>query len=163
MRPTAWYYPAPGSTAWNLLAGIGNPKDIGVTGLETLILERSGITPWQLAMLVERNPRLRVLKLRTCRGAQPEFLNWLGGVEKDQNGAVIKRQRLAPGATLEVLWLENCHDLLSSPIDEQKVKQLPARPSDEGFEWVRNLSNLQVSFLSRGYTLSRSWPFFSKL
>lgn len=91
------------------------------------------------------------------------FLNWLGGVEKDQNGAVIKRQRLAPGATLEVLWLENCHDLLSPPIDEQKVKQLPARPSDEGFEWVRNLSNLQVSFLSRGYTLSRSWPFFSKL
>lgn len=71
------------------------------------------------------------------------FLNWLGGVEKDQNGAVIKRQRLAPGATLEVLWLENCHDLLSPPIDEQKVKQLPARPSDEGFEWVRNLSNLQ--------------------
>jgi hypothetical protein len=146
MRPTAWYYPAPGNTAWNLLAGIGNPKDIGVTGLETLILERSGITPWQLAMLVAKNPRLRVLKLRTCRGAQPEFLNWLGGVQKDKNGAVIERQRLAPGAKLEVLWLENCHGLLSHPIDEQKGKQLPDNPSDEGFEWVRNLSNLQVSF-----------------
>ncbi|KAF4175032.1 hypothetical protein CNMCM8694_009337 [Aspergillus lentulus] len=143
MRPTAWYYPAPGSTAWNLLAGIGNPKDVGVTGLETLILERSGITPWQLAMLVTKNPRLRVLKLRTCRGAQPEFLNWLGGVQKDKNGVVIERPRLAPGAKLEVLWLENCHGLLSHPIDEQKGKQLPDNPSDEGFEWVRNLSNLQ--------------------
>ncbi|GIC94240.1 uncharacterized protein Aud_010738 [Aspergillus udagawae] len=145
MRPTAWYYPAPGSTAWNLLAGIGNPKDIGITGLETLILERSGITPWQLAMLVGKNPRLRVLKLRTCRGAQPEFLDWLGGVQKDKDDAAIEGQRLAPGAKLEVLWLENCHRLLSHPIDEQKGKQFPDSSCDEGFEWVRNLSNLQTA------------------
>ncbi|RHZ48129.1 actin-related protein 2/3 complex subunit 2 [Aspergillus thermomutatus] len=146
MRPTAWYYPAPGSTAWNLLAGIGNHKNIGITGLETLILERSGITPWQLAMLVEKNPKLRVLKLRTCRGAQPEFLNWLGGVQKDEDDAVIEGHRLAPGAKLEVLWLENCHRLLSHPTDGQKGKQLPDKPCDEGFEWVRSLSNLQTAF-----------------
>lgn len=158
MRPTAWYYPAPGSTAWNLLAGIGNPKDIGITGLETLILERSGITPWQLAMLVAKNPRLRVLKLRTCRGAQPEFLNWLGGVRKDKDGAVIGH-RPAPGAKLEVLWLENCQHLLSHPIDEQNGKQFSDDPCDEGFEWVRSLSNLQVSFSLD----SRSWPLFSQL
>ncbi|KAF7167972.1 hypothetical protein CNMCM5623_001166 [Aspergillus felis] len=145
MRPTAWYCPAPGSTAWNSLAGIGNLKDIGITGLETLILERSGITPWQLAMLVGKNPRLRVLKLRTCRGAQPEFLNWLGGVQKDKDHAAIEGQKLAPGAKLEVLWLENCHRLLSHPIDEQQQKQLPDGPCDEGFEWVRNLSNLQTA------------------
>lgn len=158
MRPTAWYYPAPGSTAWNLLAGIGNPKDIGMTGLETLVLERAGITPSQLAMLVGKNPRLRVLKLRTCRGAQPEFLNWLGGVRKNKDDAVIGH-RPAPGAKLEVLWLENCHRLLSHSIDEQNGEQFSDEPCDEGFEWVRGLSNLQVSFSLS----SRSWPLFSQL
>ncbi|EAW08440.1 F-box protein [Aspergillus clavatus NRRL 1] len=118
MRPTAWYHPAPGSTAWNVLCGVGNYKAIGLTGLETLILERSGITPWQLMMLVKRNPKLRVLKLRTCRGAEPEFLDWLGGIQKDEDDAVTDESQPAPGAKLEVLWLENCNRILT-PVGDQ--------------------------------------------
>lgn len=136
MRPSTWLRPGPGSTAWNALIGIGPYKSMGLRSLETLVLERSGITPWQLSILVKNNPRLTTLKLRTCSGAQPEFLDWLGGCEVGQEYLEV-----APGARLKVLWLENCQQLLSSPIP---VFGKEDESLDSGLEWIRGLRSLRV-------------------
>ncbi|KKK16781.1 hypothetical protein P175DRAFT_0432969 [Aspergillus ochraceoroseus IBT 24754] len=141
VRPSTWLHPAPGSEAWNMLVGVGRYKNIGLCNLETLIMERAGITPWQLIMLVKNNPNLTVLKLRTCRGAQPEFLNWLGGIESDSGEAMTQIDSVAPGAKLKILWLEHCHRLLSHSIEE--YEDLPGGICDFGLEWVRGLANLQ--------------------
>lgn len=146
-KPTMWLQPAPGSAAWNALIGIGPQRKHGemrFTGLETLVLERAGITPWQLTMLVRNNPNLRMLKMRTCSGAQPEFLNWLGGIESDSIG-------LAPGARLETLWLENCQQVMDRTVDD--LDKLPDELCDFGLEWVRGLSNLKVCRLSLCLTI----------
>jgi hypothetical protein len=143
IKPSTWRFPAPCSIAWNLLIGIGQYKHIGVSGLQTLILERAGITPWQLTMLVKKNPNLTVLKLKTCHGAQPEFLKWLGGMEQDSDDPVEGVSDFAPGDRLEVLWLENCHQILTQSIDNHE--DFPDEACDRGLEWVRGLRNLQVS------------------
>ncbi|KAI9044148.1 uncharacterized protein KD926_001972 [Aspergillus affinis] len=144
MNPRLWLQPAPSSNVWNLLIGGGRYKDFGISSLESLILERTGINPSQLTMLVKNNPRLRVLKLKTCRGAHPEFLNWLGGVYKDsvetESGS---HEVLAPGRKLSVLWLENCHELLTQPIDE--TIEPPDATCDLGLEWARGLTNLKTT------------------
>ncbi|KAL4979417.1 hypothetical protein BDW66DRAFT_148171 [Aspergillus desertorum] len=142
MRPSTWLHPAPANESWNSLIGIGRFKGIGLCSLESLILERVGITSWQLMMLVRRNHNLTTLKLRTCRGARPEFLYWLGGLKSDLDETEARLDGPAPGAKLEVLALEHCHRLLKHPIEEGDD------PSDgkldSGFEWVRGLSNLQL-------------------
>jgi hypothetical protein len=143
MRPSTWLHPAPGNEAWNLLIGIGRFKDTGLNSLETLILERAGITPWQLMMLVKKNPNLTTLKLRTCRGAQPEFLYWLGGIRHGLDDEMGQLHGPTPGAKLEVLSLEHCHRLLEYPIDDRN--SLKDQECDKGFEWVRGLCNLRVS------------------
>ncbi|KAL2852466.1 hypothetical protein BJY01DRAFT_244462 [Aspergillus pseudoustus] len=142
MRPTTWHQPAPASEAWNSLIGIGSRcKSSGLQNLETLILERAGITPWQLMMLVKRNPGLRTLKLRTCRGARPEFLFWLGGIKNEFDESDRRAGEPVPGAKLEVFWLEHCHKILENPIGEGES---PAdEECDAGFEWVRGLKSLQ--------------------
>ncbi|PLB45201.1 hypothetical protein P170DRAFT_275167 [Aspergillus steynii IBT 23096] len=128
MNPSLWLQPAPASSVWNLLIGEGRYKDFGISSLESLILERSGVSPSQLTMLVKNNPRLRVMKLRTCRGAHPEFLNWLGGIHTDPvEPGSGSHEDLAPGRKLTVFWLENCHELLTQPIDESV--ELPAETS----------------------------------
>ncbi|PWY73901.1 F-box domain protein [Aspergillus sclerotioniger CBS 115572] len=141
IRPSTWQNPAPGSTAWNFLIGIGRYQQLGLCGLQTLILERTGITPWQLTMLVKKNPKLTVLKLRTCRGAHPEFLNWLGGIAQDPDEPATEGNALAPGRKLKVLWLENCHEVLAHPVED--YEKLPGRHCDFGLEWVRGLTSLQ--------------------
>jgi hypothetical protein len=111
-----------------------------------LILERAGITPWQLMMLVKKNPNLTTLKLRTCRGARPEFLYWLGGLKDDfDDEPETQPQGPAPGAKLEVFWLEHCHQLLEHPAEEDDSN--PDEACDNGLEWVRGLNKLQVSLL----------------
>ncbi|KAL3493019.1 hypothetical protein BJX62DRAFT_94696 [Aspergillus germanicus] len=145
IRPTTWQQPAPASEAWNSLIGVGSRcKTSGLQNLETIILERAGITPWQLMMLVKRNPGLRAMKLRTCRGARPDFLFWLGGIKDGFEDVEIcsSEQAPAPGAKLEVLWLEHCHRLLAHPIDESE-SPLDDEDCDAGFEWVRGLKSLQ--------------------
>ncbi|KAL4797461.1 hypothetical protein BDV19DRAFT_46156 [Aspergillus venezuelensis] len=151
VRPSAWLHPAPGNEAWNSLIGIGRIKNTGLCNLETLIMERAGITPWQLIMLVKKNPNLTTLKLRTCRGARPEFLYWLGGIESDLDEGT-QLQEPAPGANLEVLALENCHKLLDGPMEEYEV--VPDDMCDYGFEWVRGLTKLR----SLSFSESANFP-----
>ncbi|KAB8265620.1 hypothetical protein BDV32DRAFT_144142 [Aspergillus pseudonomiae] len=147
IKPSTWRYPAPCSIAWNLLIGIGQYKHIGVSGLQTLILERTGITPWQLTMLVKKNPNLTVLKLKTCHGAQPDFLNWLGGIEQDPDDPAETDNGYAPGDRLEVLWLENCHEILTHPVDD--YEDFADEACDSGLEWVRGLRNLKSLSFSK--------------
>lgn len=138
-----WLHPPPGSTAWNALVGVGEMgKDIGLSGLETLVLERAGITPWQLRMLVQRNPKLRELRLRTCAAVQPEFVNWLGGIEVDSDDEPRKESDPAPGASLETLWMENC-DGISSEVDLGNSED-GHEIRDAALEWIRNLKGLKV-------------------
>ncbi|KAF7592981.1 hypothetical protein BBP40_012217 [Aspergillus hancockii] len=147
IKPSTWRHPAPCSIAWNLLIGIGQYKNIGVSGLRTLILERAGITPWQLMMLVKKNPLLTVLKLKTCHGAQPEFLNWLGGDGQDLDNTGERDSNVAPGDRLEILWLENCHQILTCSIERHE--DFPDEVCDRGLEWVRGLRNLQSLSFSK--------------
>lgn len=152
-RPEVWFGPPPASTAWNALGGIGTCKQFGnVTRLKTLVLERAGITPWQLLRLVKRNPEITTLKLRTCNGAQPEFLYWLGGLagagdgEEDGSPEEESNQDIhAPGARLKVLWLENCTQILSNPSGILDNRDESADTCDRGLEWVRGLKSLEVS------------------
>lgn len=137
-----WTAPAQGSTAWNSLIGIGPVKrGLNIINLESLVLERAGITPWQLRMLVERNPRLKVMKLRTCAAVQPEFVNWLGGISdsdsEDKGDDVDKK---VPGSSLTVLWMENCDDIRTV----KSIDGIDCHDIDTGLEWVRNLKSLEV-------------------
>lgn len=155
-RPTMWFQPAPGSTAWNALIGIGpqpNNRGMKITGLKSLIMERAGITPWQLMMLVRNNPNLTTLKLRTCSGAQPEFLDWLGGIDEGSDSECVRGDcELAPGAQLEVLWLENCQQVLDRTVEDHDKP--PDEICDFGLEWVRGLTSLKVFFLPNANALS---------
>lgn len=148
MRPSTWLHPAAASESWNALIGIGRFKGSGLCNLETLILERAGITSWQLMMLVKKNPDLTTLKLRTCRGARPEFLRWLGGMKNDLDESECL-DGSAPGAKLEALSLDNCHRLLESPIEEEEDR--PDELCDAGLEWVRSLSSLKVRWHLLGF------------
>ncbi|KAJ9199804.1 hypothetical protein DTO166G4_3520 [Paecilomyces variotii] len=131
-----WMKPAPSSTAWNALIGSGSyEKDMGPTGLESLVLERAGITAWQLQMLVKRNPRLKDLRLRTCKAIQLEFLNWLGGIEKDPNEGPNNDSEDAPGSSLQVLWLENS--------DEISAERIDASEKVVGLEWMVGMKSLK--------------------
>ncbi|PYH99977.1 F-box domain protein [Aspergillus ellipticus CBS 707.79] len=152
VRPSTWLHPAPGSTAWNVLIGIGRYQQLGICGLRTLIMERAGITPWQLMMLVKKNPMLTVLKLRTCRGVQPDFLNWLGGLSSDPDEPEAKDNGMVPGHKLEVLWLENCERIMVHPVEVYGV--LPDKTCDSGLEWVRGLTSLKSLSFSESTHLS---------
>ena len=64
---------APGSTVWNSLCGKG--KDSTVFGrLESLRLERSGITDYQLQRILDENPQITQLRLWKCLGLTEDFL-----------------------------------------------------------------------------------------
>lgn len=139
-----WDKPAPGSPAWNSLINIGPLKrGIDITNLESLVLERAGITPWQLRMLVSRNRRLKVLKLRTCAAIQPEFLNWLGGIPipgEDEESRDDADQE-TPGASLIVLWIENADEIRTlKPISSDRTQRI-----DTGLEWLLKLKAVEVS------------------
>lgn len=141
-----WAIPAPAGEAWNYLIGIGPAaKEIGLNNLESLVLERAGITPWQLRMLVKRNPNLEVLKLRTCSAVKPEFVNWLGGIDiPDYEGEASRQDgEPAPGASLKILWLNNCSGIYSKNTKCHGKKQ----DIDAGLEWVQGLVGLQASDL----------------
>ncbi|KAH8700693.1 F-box domain protein [Talaromyces proteolyticus] len=138
-----WTKPAPGSPAWNALIGIGPiGKGIGMDNLESLVLERAGITPWQLQMLVKRNEKLRVLKLRTCAAAQPEFVNWLGGIDVSECEEESPRENSepAPGALLRTLWIENCDSIRSVHLCSGEDEEGSV---DFSLEWVSGLTGLQ--------------------
>lgn len=141
-----WTAPAHGSPSWNSLIGIGPVKrGMDLINLESLILERAGITPWQLRMLVKRNQRLKVLKLRTCAAAQPEFVNWLGGISNPEGEKKEDdEENKVPGASLTVLWVENSDGIRTT----KSTSNTLGHDIDTGLEWICNLKSLEVSSTS---------------
>jgi len=145
VKDTSPYYkylaaPAQGSPAWNAFIVIGPVKrGLNIVNLGSLILERAGITPWQLRMLVKRNQRLKVLKLRTCAAVQPEFVNWLGGISSPDG-----ENNKVPGASLVVLWVECCNGIHTA----KSINSVVDRDIDTGLELIRNLKSLEVSSAS---------------
>lgn len=136
-----WSTPAPGNTAWNALIGVGpSKKGMNITNLESLILERAGITPWQLRMLVKRNRKLKVLKLKTCAGVQPGFVNWLGGIPIPDDDEDDDGDESVPGASIAVLWVDNCDGIRTRKSKNNDKSQ----GIDAGLEWVGNLKALEV-------------------
>ncbi|KAK3178794.1 hypothetical protein OEA41_000931 [Lepraria neglecta] len=66
LEPSFWET-APGSPVWNLLASKKGEKGKSALGrLQSLNLERAGITDYQLAKILESNPNIRELSLRKC-------------------------------------------------------------------------------------------------
>ncbi|EED17060.1 F-box domain protein [Talaromyces stipitatus ATCC 10500] len=140
LRHRYWQKSAPGSPAWNSLIGIGAVKrGLDIVNLESLILERAGITPWQLRMLVMRNKRLKVLKLKNCAAAQPEFVDWLGGISITEGKEPQDDDKEVPGASLKVLWMENCNGICTGKTSDRER----GRTIDVGLEWIRNLKALE--------------------
>lgn len=151
-----WRKPAPGSTAWNSLIGIGGDGKTGLKGLETLTLERAGITPWQLRKLVKRNRNLRELKLRTCSGVQQEFLDWLGAVGKERRSTDFgDDEYVEHGSMLEVLWVENCAGVSSKGASVEEFGGTVQADAGD-LEWVTKLKSLKVSF-DKGLNQRTDW------
>jgi len=101
---------SPGSTAWNNLAALrGKGKSFG--RLESMNLERSGITDYQLRQILQNNPRLTELRLQKCLSLTEETFEYLG----DSN----------VGKRLEVLHVTR-ND--SEEIDERILKHIAKLP-----------------------------------
>lgn len=104
-----------GSPIWNALAGIGDDSAacLRLRKLETLTLERAGITSVQLRRWIEHNPRLSRLTLRNVSGVDPEFVQWLG---EYYDGEKTGDER--PAVKLKTLALEHCSSLSIKSIEE---------------------------------------------
>ncbi|KAI9825413.1 MAG: hypothetical protein M1832_001143 [Thelocarpon impressellum] len=67
---------APAGTVWNLLAE--SPKGRDMFGrLESISLQRAGITDYQLKQIIRRNPRVTELRLQKCLVLTHGFFDWL--------------------------------------------------------------------------------------
>ena len=67
---------ASAGSVWDLLStDCGGEKVFG--RLESLNLERSGITDYQLEQVIERNPRITELRLQKCLALTPDFFEYL--------------------------------------------------------------------------------------
>jgi hypothetical protein len=130
----AHYWTSPiflkGSPIWNPLAGLGDlhAATLKLRTLETLIIERAGITSVQLRRWIEQNPRLRQITLRNVLGVDHDFVEWLGEYyshETRSSGGVGKKE--IP-ARLEKLALEHCSSLILK--------------SRADFTWLDSLFNL---------------------
>ncbi|KAF9886637.1 hypothetical protein FE257_011277 [Aspergillus nanangensis] len=80
------------------------------------------------------------------RPTQPEFLSWLGGLDREVEEPVKEEEEeeeedVVPGQKLETLWLEHCHRLVTQRVED--YESLPDESCDAGLEWVRELKSLK--------------------
>ena len=75
---------SPGSTVWNSLANRAG-KNRALGRLQTLNLERAGITDYQLRELLKSNPNLKELRLRKCFNLTKETFKFLANSKAGQN------------------------------------------------------------------------------
>ncbi|KAJ9640879.1 hypothetical protein H2204_003168 [Knufia peltigerae] len=94
-----------GHPAWNALAGLGQRHEskLKLHKLESLSLERAGITDAQLKKWIVQNPGLRDLKLVNCLGANSLFVQWLGEYYSDDADRSPR-----PTTKLKHLAIEEC-------------------------------------------------------
>lgn len=139
----AHYWTSPlflkGSPIWNSLAGLGcqHAATLKLKSLETLTIERAGITSVQLRKWIEQNPRLRQLTLRKVLGVDREFVEWLGKYYSHSSDDIEKIE----GVTrLDKLALEQCSSLILK--------------SREDFTWLDSLFNLNPLSRANGGPLT---------
>ncbi|KEF57699.1 uncharacterized protein A1O9_05617 [Exophiala aquamarina CBS 119918] len=118
----AHYWTSPvflkGSPVWNSLAGLGDlhAATLKLGTLETLTLERAGITSVQLRKWIAQNPRLKQITLRNVLGVDHDFVEWLGEYysprTKIGRDAVRRTNETEPPARLQKLALEHCSSLI---------------------------------------------------
>lgn len=134
----AHYWTSPiflkGSPIWNPLAGLGDlhATTLKLRTLETLAIERAGITSVQLRRWIEQNPRLRQLTLRNVLGVDHDFVEWLGeyySLQNEPRGDGVGKKDIP--ARLEKLALEHCSSLVLK--------------SKADFTWLDSLFNLTSS------------------
>ena len=112
----AQYWTSPlflkGSPLWNSLAGLGreNEAELRLTSLESLTVERAGITSVQLQRWIGQNPALKDLTLRNVMGVDDEFVEWLGQYHGVRSPHDASSSTPTP-AKLRRLALESCANL----------------------------------------------------
>jgi len=96
-----WREAPAGNPCWNALVGLGQTSqhNLRMRNLQSLRIERAGITSAQLRSLLKSNPQLRSIHLNNVTGVDQEFVQWLGIYCED-------------GQTpLQEIILENCSQL----------------------------------------------------
>ena len=168
----AHYWTSPmflkGSPVWNSLAGLGDEhaSKLKLRTLESLTLERAGITSVQLRRWIERNPRLRQLTLRNVLGVDKDFVDWLGQHHSPQGIGAGEKSK---PARLRRLALEHCSSLslratddfnwLDHLFDTASEISLDARPS-VGYSSDNQLKCLENFSLRGSKSASVSIPNF---
>jgi len=119
-----WREAPTGNPCWNALVGLGqvNQQRLHMRNLQTLRIERAGITSAQLRSLVTSNPRLRSIYLSNVTGVDQEFVQWLGAYCKDLE------------TRLEEIVLENCTQLRMQSLGD--------------FAWLAHITSSAVKRLS---------------
>ncbi|KAI1612572.1 hypothetical protein EDD37DRAFT_311631 [Exophiala viscosa] len=163
----AQYWSSPlflkGSPLWNSLAGLGreNESNLRLTSLESLTVERAGITSVQLQRWIARNPALKDLTLRNVMGVDDEFVQWLGQYHWARRSHDANSSGSTP-AKLRHLALESCANLsLKSVEDFRWLDALTLTEStpyhDEGLPDLEGSSGTSLQALSfHGSPLSTS-------
>ena len=88
----AFWSSSPGSTVWNLLSNHGGPR--GKNGLclgrlQSLNLERAGITDYQLHKILEKNQSIKELRLQKCLLLTQETFEYLASSDCGRNLVVL--------------------------------------------------------------------------
>jgi len=119
-----WREAPAGNPCWNALVGLGqvNQRKLHMRNLQTLRIERAGLTSAQLRSLVTSNPRLHSIHLSNVTGVDQEFVQWLGTYCKD-----VKTR-------LDEVVLEDCSQLI--------IQRL------EDFAWLAHITSSSIERLS---------------
>ncbi|MCJ1382782.1 hypothetical protein MMC17_005895 [Xylographa soralifera] len=126
---------APGSTVWNTLYGKGEGSKV-FGRLESLNLERGGITDYQLQCILQENPHIIQLRLRKCLGLTEDFLqnlvcsrlgkslrllHFTHNTVEWVDERVLKHVKGLPSLTS--LSLQGCHNIDSDLVRKMNAEQ----------------------------------------
>lgn len=119
-----WRNPPEGTPCWNSMVGLGieNQRELTLRNLQSLKIDRAGLTSAQLKKLVDSNPGLRLLDLKNVTGVDLEFLNWLS------------RQCQDGRSRIQLLRLESCPQLVMQ--------------SREDFTCLYGMANSPIRYMS---------------
>lgn len=158
-----WREAPEGNPCWNALVGLGseNQKALRLRELQTLRIERAGLTSTQLQKLVEANPQLRELHLANVTGVDLEFVNWLAAYCESGKSKLEKLElescpRLNMQQLEDFVWLSGITESESSVrnlslwmcrnVRNEMLIDLIENGEDEGFE----LDTLETIIPPRG-------------
>ena len=132
---------APGSTIWNHLAPkAGRAPALG--RLQSLNLERAGVTDYQLKLLLKSNPQIRELRLRKCFNLTKETFKYLASSKL--------------GGRLEILHFTMVD---SSHIDDELLEYIGVMPKLKVSACVLMTMNATANWDNAVIILPRVWAY----